>query len=265
MKKRVVVIGASGKMGRESVKAILADDELELVGAIASAKNEGKDIGQLIGEAACGVFVKSRLTDIVDKLEIDVILDLTNIDALRENAPIALSRKIPMVVGTTGLTALDKAHFKSLVTANEATFFYVPNFAIGAVLMMRFAKMAASYMPYVEVIERHHEMKLDAPSGTAIATLAKMAEARKGMKLSKLEEKELIDGARGGEYQGMRVHSLRMQGYNAHQEVIFGDVGQTLTISHDSIHRSSFMPGVLLALKKVPGLRGYVEDLDTIL
>lgn len=265
MKLNVVVIGATGNMGKESVKAILADETLELVGAVASVNHEGKDIGQLVGEAPCGVIVKSRLTDIIDKLKIDVILDLTHINALRENAPIALRRKIPMVVGTTGLTALDKVYFKSLANENEATFFYVPNFAIGAVLMMRFAKIAATYMPYVEVIERHHEKKKDAPSGTAIATLAKMAEARKGMALEPIEEKELIEGARGGEYQGMRVHSLRMQGYNAHQEVIFGDIGQTLTISHDSIHRASFMPGVLLALKRVGSLEGYVEDLETIL
>lgn len=265
MKKRVVIIGATGKMGLESVKAILADDSFELVGAVASVKNEGKDIGSLVGLGPYGIIVKSRLTDLLDKVQIDVVLDLTNIDALRENARLVLSRQIPMVVGTTGLTALDKAYFKSLANEFEATFFYVPNFAIGAVLMMRFAKMAAAYMPYVEVIERHHELKKDAPSGTAIATLAKMAEVRKEALLTEFEMHELISGARGGEYQGMRVHSLRMQGYNAHQEVIFGDVGQTLTIAHDSIHRSSFMPGVILALKEVSSLKGYVEDLDTIL
>lgn len=265
MKKNVVLIGATGKMGLEASKMILESDQFNLVGAVSASKHIGEDIGLLARNVSSEQLISNDLGQILAQNQVDVVLDLTQIEALRKNAELILSKGIPMVVGTTGLKAEDKTNFKNLAQNNETCFFYVPNFAIGAVLMMKFAEMAARYMPYVEVIERHHEMKKDAPSGTALTTLERMAKVRVAHNLAREDEVELLSGARGGEYQGMRVHSLRMKGYNAHQEVIFGDVGQTLTIAHDSIHRSSFMSGIALALDKVDTLSGYVEGLDEIL
>ena len=143
--------------------------------------------------------------------------------------------------------------------------FHAANYAIGAVLMMKFAAEAAKYMPNVEVIELYHDKKLDAPSGTAVTTLAKIAENRTAFKQGMADEYEKIEGARGGEYEGMRVHSVRLPGFVASQEVIFGGLGQTLTIRHDSLSRESFMPGIALAAKKVRGWKGLVEDLENIL
>ena len=141
-----------------------------------------------------------------------------------------------------------------------------PNFSIGAILMMRYAAEAIKYLPKAEIIELHHDQKLDAPSGTAILTAKKMAEARGGyLKQGAEGEKELLIGARGAEYEGIHIHSVRLQGYVAHQEVIFGGLGETLTIRHDSISRESFMPGVVLACEKIVSQRGLVYGLDKLL
>ena len=143
--------------------------------------------------------------------------------------------------------------------------FIAPNFAIGAVLLMVLSRQAAKYMPEVEIIELHHDKKLDAPSGTAIQTAAMIAEVRKEHQQGNPEEFEKLPGARGANYEGMHIHSVRLPGYVAHQEVIFGGLGQTLTIRHDSMNRESFMPGVVLAAKKVRGLKGLTVGLDKLL
>ena len=177
----------------------------------------------------------------------------------------ALKHGTSPVVGTTGLSDEQKAEIAKASEENNTPAFIAPNFAIGAVLLMVMSRQAAKYMPDVEIIELHHDKKLDAPSGTAIQTAAMIAEVRKAHKQGNPDEFEKLKGARGADYEGMHIHSVRLPGYVAHQEVIFGGLGQTLTIRHDSMNRESFMPGVVLAAKKVRSLKGLTVGLDKLL
>ena len=261
---RVGVMGACGRMGREICRTVVDDPELELVAAF-DRKYQGMEIGALIGRDVKGVLVETDLTKLLDTVQPDVMIDFTVADAMRVNVPQVLKKGIAVVTGTTGLSAEERSEMGKLAEANNTSMYHAANYAIGAVLMMKFAAEAAKYMPHVEVIELHHDKKLDAPSGTAVTTLAKIAENRTAFKQGMADEYEKIEGARGGEYEGMRVHSVRLPGFVASQEVIFGGLGQTLTIRHDSLSRESFMPGIALAAKKVQGWKGLVEDLENIL
>ncbi len=261
---RVGVMGACGRMGREICRTVVDDPELELVAAF-DREYQGMEIGALIGRDVKDVLVETDLTKLLDTVQPDVMIDFTVADAMRVNVPQVLKKGIAVVTGTTGLSAEERSEMGKLAEANNTSMFHAANYAIGAVLMMKFAAEAAKYMPHVEVIELHHDKKLDAPSGTAVTTLAKIAENRNAFKQGMADEYEKIEGARGGEYEGMRVHSVRLPGFVASQEVIFGGLGQTLTIRHDSLSRESFMPGIALAAKKVQGWKGLVEDLENIL
>ena len=261
---RVGVMGACGRMGREICRTVVDDPELELVAAF-DREYQGMEIGALIGRDVKDVLVETDLTKLLDTVQPDVMIDFTVADAMRVNVPQVLKKGIAVVTGTTGLSAEERSEMGKLAEANNTSMFHAANYAIGAVLMMKFAAEAAKYMPHVEVIELHHDKKLDAPSGTAVTTLAKIAENRTAFKQGMADEYEKIEGARGGEYEGMRVHSVRLPGFVASQEVIFGGLGQTLTIRHDSLSRESFMPGIALAAKKVQGWKGLVEDLENIL
>ncbi len=261
---RVGVMGACGRMGREICRTVVDDSELELVAAF-DREYQGMEIGALIGRDVKGVLVETDLERLLANTAVDVMIDFTVADAMRVNVPQVLKQGIAVVTGTTGLSAEERAEMGKLAEANNTSMFHAANYAIGAVLMMKFAAEAAKYMPHVEVIELHHDKKLDAPSGTAVTTLAKIAENRTAFKQGMADEYEKIEGARGGEYEGMRVHSVRLPGFVASQEVIFGGLGQTLTIRHDSLSRESFMPGIALAAKKVRGWKGLVEDLENIL
>ena len=259
----VFVNGACGRMGQAVLKAVQEDAELKLVGA-ADLKG-GADAGELVGLPKVGVTVETDLKAALERLHPDVMVDFTRPDVVFENVKTALAAHVSPVVGTTGLTDAQKADIAKLAEANDTPAFIAPNFAIGAVLMMVMCKQAAKYMPDVEIIELHHDKKLDAPSGTAVQTAAMIAEVRKAHMQGHPDEKEKLAGARGADYEGMRIHSVRLPGYVAHQEVIFGGLGQTLTIRHDSMNRESFMPGVVLAAKKVRGLRGLTVGLDKLL
>ena len=261
---RVGVMGAGGRMGREICRSVVAEEGLELVAAF-DRSYQGMEIGALIGIPVEGVLVETDLDKLLDTVQIDVMIDFTVADAMRVNVPKVLKKGIAVVTGTTGLSPEERAEMGKIAEANNTSMFHAANFAIGAVLMMKFAAEAAKYMPYAEVIELHHDKKLDAPSGTAVTTLAKIAENRAPMRQGMEDEYEKIPGARGGEYEGMRVHSVRLPGFVASQEVIFGGLGQTLTIRHDSISRESFMPGIMLAAKKVQGWKGLLEDLENIM
>ena len=259
----VFVNGACGRMGQAVLKAVQEDAELKLVGA-ADLKG-GADAGELVGLPKVGVTVETDLKAALERLHPDVMVDFTRPDVVFENVKTALAAHVSPVVGTTGLTDAQKADIAKLAEANDTPAFIAPNFAIGAVLMMVMCKQAAKYMPDVEIIELHHDKKLDAPSGTAVQTAAMIAEVRKAHMQGHPDEKEKLAGARGADYEGMRIHSVRLPGYVAHQEVIFGGLGQTLTIRHDSMNRESFMPGVVLAAKKVRGLKGLTVGLDKLL
>ena len=259
----VIVNGACGRMGQAVLKAVQEADGLELVGAV-DIKG-GADTGSLVGLPANGILVETDLEALLARKKPEVMVDFTRPDVVFGNVMTALAHKTSPVVGTTGLSDEQKAEIAKAAEANDTPAFIAPNFAIGAVLLMVMSRQAAKYMPDVEIIELHHDKKLDAPSGTAIQTAAMIAEVRKAHKQGNPDEFEKLEGARGADYEGIHIHSVRLPGYVAHQEVIFGGLGQTLTIRHDSMNRESFMPGVVLAAKKVRSLKGLTVGLDKLL
>ncbi len=262
---RVAVCGAAGRMGREVVRAIAEADGMTVVAAI-DRHETGRDAGELAGVGTLGVSVESGLEAALTRAAPTVMVDFTIPGQVMDNLAVAVALGVSPVIGTTGLSAeqfdaLDKAARLKHIGA-----FFAPNYAIGAVLIMQFAAQAAKYLPDVEIIEMHHEKKLDSPSGTALLTAQKIAEARSERPTPPLDNLvEKITGARGADYDGIAIHSLRLPGYVAHQEVIFGGMGQTLTLRHDSIDRRSFMPGVVLAVRRVRDWNGLVIGLEKLL
>ena len=261
---KVVVCGALGKMGREVVKAVSQTEGLELVGAV-DLNAAGQDAGEFAGVGKLDVTVAPELGAVLDETAADVIVDFTVPQSVMKNIRTALSRKVYPVVGTTGLTEADLREIDESALKNDVAVLIAPNFSVGAILLMQLAEQAVRFFPHVEIIELHHDQKLDAPSGTALHTAEKLAAIRGEMRQGHPDEEEKLAGARGGDYQGIRVHSVRLPGYVAHEEVIFGSLGQTLSIRHDSISRESFMPGVVLACKNIGKCKGLVHGLDKIL
>ena len=257
---RVGVFGALGRMGAEVCRAVLADPETQLVAAVDPQAN-----GEKIAVRGGSVTIGDEI-DVISQADTDVVVDFTHPDAVMDNVRWCIRHAVHVVVGTTGLSDANLDEMRALIAEedSETNVFVAPNFAIGAVLMMRFAAQAARYLPHAEIIELHHNNKADAPSGTALATVDAMLAARGPAPTDGVESVESIDGARGAAVEGIHVHSVRLPGLVAHQEVILGGNGQTLTIRHDSTDRSSFMPGVLLAVKHIhehPGLTIGLENL----
>jgi 4-hydroxy-tetrahydrodipicolinate reductase len=257
---RVGVSGAAGRMGITVCRAVEEDPELELVAAV-DPLHQGLDLRHVTGldlDLELGGDPESFAA-----AECDVVVDFSVADAARVTLPRLGELGIHSVVGTTGLTDDDLDALRTACTRSNCIL--APNFAIGAVLMMRFAEMAAPFFETAEIIELHHDQKLDAPSGTALLTLQRMAQASDQWAPDPTT-KHVIEGARGGKGPGeIPVHSVRLRGLVAHQEVLLGSTGQTLTVRHDSYDRSSFMPGVLLAVKAVPDRPGVTVGLDALL
>lgn len=264
MKIQVAVNGALGSMGREVVRAVHAEPGLELVAAV-DTNADGGDIGEIAGIGRVGIPVQKGLADTLQKIRPDVVVDFTSPYSVMQNIETALSLGVRPVVGTTGITEADLEKVEHWAEQYRTPVVIAPNFAIGAVLMMLFAAQAAKYMPEAEIIELHHERKVDAPSGTAIKTAEMIRKARGHSERRTADELEKVKGARGGEMDGIHIHSVRLPGFVAHQEVIFGGIGQTLTVRHDSINRTSFMPGVLLAVKEVMSRQGVTYGLEKLL
>lgn len=266
MKKiRVFVSGACGKMGQEVVKTILNEDDLVLVGA-ADTRHQGMDIGYVIGGPRIGVDVSGPLeASALRASEAQVVVDFTNPQSVLKNAKTAIANGVVPVIGTTGLDEAEIGEIRDLVQKEKIGAVLVSNFAIGAILMMRFAREAAKYFPHVDIIELHHDQKLDAPSGTALKTADWILEEREPMVQGHPNEYEKISGARGADVKGIHIHSVRLPGLIAHQEVIFGGLGQTLTIRHDAFSRETYMPGVMLAVRKAVGLTDLVIGLENFL
>lgn len=257
---RVCLVGAAGKMGREITRALAKEKDFVLVGAC-DIQEVGKDVGVLAGTAPFGVLIEEGLEEVLGKTSPQVVCDFTHADALRKNFPIFVKHRVAMVIGTTGLASHEIEAMRREVEKEGLGCVIAPNFALGAVLMMHFARIAAQFFPAAEVIEYHHPQKKDAPSGTALKTIESMCFGDRSL----VEGKELVTGARGGIYQGVRVHSVRLPGFVAHQEVIFGGEGEILTIRHDSLSRSSFMPGIIMALRRVCTEPRFYYGLESIL
>ncbi len=264
MEIRIIVAGASGKMGQETIRLLSRTPHFRLVGAT-SRKHAGKEVGNVVGTPSFGVHFKADLAEVIDQVEADVLVDFTTPELGKRHIRLALESGIRPVMGTTGFTEQEIAELSQLCKDKQLGAIIAPNFAIGAVLMMDFAKRAARYLPHVEIIESHHDQKLDAPSGTSMKTAELIANSRKEVRQGHPDEVELREGARGAYYDGFRIHSIRLPGMVAHQEVLFGGTGQLLTIRHDSYNRESFMPGVQLATEKVMELSGLVYGLENIL
>lgn len=262
----VAMAGAAGKMGREVMRGLLKAPDIELVGGI-DPFAVGQDCGDLAGMGPKDAPVVERLADLPRRPQ--VIVDFTHPSAVKDNCVRAISAGIRPVVGTTGMGQEDIADLRQLCEQRGIGGLVAPNFAIGAVLLMRFAAEAARHFANAEIIELHHNQKADAPSGTAIKTAELMQAAREQFGTDNAAEKETIAGARGAEFgdSGIHIHSLRLPGLVAHQEVVFGGLGQTLTIRHDSLSRESFVPGVLLGVRKVVELdgQGLVYGLEHLL
>ncbi|MEK8127368.1 4-hydroxy-tetrahydrodipicolinate reductase [Paenibacillus filicis] len=261
---RVAVAGASGRMGREVVKMVLADPELELVAAVARSTS-GIDAGRMVGVEACGVEVTQDLELALVESKADVLVDFTAPQSAASNTRLAIRHKVRPVMGTTGFTPQDIEELDKLCKENGIGGLIAPNFSIGAILMMKFAAQAAKYMPHVEIIEYHGDQKLDAPSGTSIKTAELISQVRGELRQGNPKEEETIEGARGGYYDGFRIHSVRLPGVFAQQEVVFGAFGQTLKIRHDSYDRAGYMPGVAVAVKKVMTYEGLVYGFEHIM
>ena len=258
---RVGVVGANGKMGKEVVNLVLNNKELELTLAV-----DKFGAGEIIGNT----IIQPELESAIKHTNADIVVDFTQPSTIFENIKIYQKYKIKSVIGTTGLTNEEIAEIEKISGENNTGIIIAPNFSIGAILMMQFSKMAAKYFSNAEIIEFHHNQKKDAPSGTSIKTAKMMMEANDNFKLGNCQETETIKGARGGNYSenskgNIQIHSVRMPGFVASQEVIFGSDGQTLKIHHDTINRSCYMQGVELAIKYLYKNNKFIYGLENIL
>lgn len=259
MTKKVLIAGFTGAMGQKAVKLVNSLDNFEIVGGLSPHVNhEPQEYGL---DSKVQIF--QQVSDIPDHFA-DIWIDFTTPNAVYENVKYAITHHISPVVGTTGLTDQQESELIELSKKEKVGGLIAPNFGMSAVLLMKFAKEAAKYFPDVEIIEMHHADKKDAPSGTALATAKMIAENRPEHQSSP-DEVETLKNVRGGDYQGIKIHSVRLPGYVAHEQVLFGGEGEALTIRQDSFDRQSFMTGVKVALEKIDTLNELVVGLENIL
>ena len=270
----VIINGAAGKMGREVIKAVAQASDLILMGAIdTTPEHQGKDAGELAGlSEPLEVPITNQLEPMLGyvagerQMQPGVLVDFTHPDAVYNNIRSAIAYGIRPVVGTTGLSPAQLEELADFAEKASTGCLIIPNFSIGMVLLQEAAVRASQYFDHVEIIELHHNQKADAPSGTAIQTAQLLGELGKTFNTAMVEETEKIAGARGSlADEGIRIHSIRLPGLIAHQEVIFGAAGQIYTLRHDTSDRACYMPGVILAIRKVNQLKSLVYGLEKIL
>jgi len=257
---RVVVQGASGKMGQEVISALCQEPETQLVGAI-ELQPGGDELP--LPDGSGSVPFSADLEYIITSCHPDVLVDFTTARATMPVVRTATKHGVNLVIGTTGLTKDNIDEISRLVTASNVGAIVAPNFALGAVIMIHLARIAARYFDYAEITELHHHLKIDAPSGTALSTARAMVNA-KGKPFQSPDTGKTF-ASRGEQIDGISIHSVRLPGLVAHQEVLLGGAGQTLSIRHDTINRQCYMPGVILAIKKIVNHKGLIYGLDTLL
>jgi len=257
---RVVVYGAAGRVGQEVVKAGCEDPDVALVGAV-DVKVSGNSL--VLPDGSGSVPFTSDYAAVLDSCRPDVVVDFTVARASMPGARISAPKGVHTVIGATGFSAEDLEELRKLAADNNVGIFVAPNFALGAVLMIHLAKIAGKYFDHAEIIELHHDRKIDSPSGTALTTAREMRAAR---------GKPFLPPAAGGpapsrglDTEGIEIHSVRLPGLMAHQEVLFGGAGQTLSIRHDTINRECYMPGVLMAVKEMAKRKGFIYGLDKLM
>jgi 4-hydroxy-tetrahydrodipicolinate reductase len=256
---RVAVHGALGKMGQTLTSALCREPEIQLVGATDIKATQDH---LTLPDGSARIPLSKELETILKSCKPEVVVDFSNAKAVMPLVLLTTEHGVNLVIGTTGITAEDIKEIDRLAKAKGVGIVIAPNFALGAVLMMHLAKIAGKYLDFAEIIELHHEGKLDAPSGTALATAKAMAKAR-GKPFSTSADKK--SESRGKQVEGISIHSVRLPGLLAHQEVLLGGAGQTLSIRHDTSGRECYMPGVMLAIKEVVKKKGLIYGLDSLL
>jgi 4-hydroxy-tetrahydrodipicolinate reductase len=256
---RVAVHGALGKMGQTLVAALCREADMQIVGATDIKATEDH---LTLPDGSGRIPLSKELESILDSCQPQVVVDFSTASAVMPLVRLTTEHGVNLVIGTTGLSADDTKEIDRLAKAKGVGIVMAPNFALGAVLMMHLAKIAGKYLDFAEIIELHHERKLDAPSGTALATARAMAQARGKPFATPAGEKT---GSRGKEVEGISIHSVRLPGLLAHQEVILGGAGQTLSIRHDTSGRECYMPGVMLAIREVVQRKGLTYGLESLL
>lgn len=258
---RVVVHGALGKMGQTVLGALAAQPGMSPVGAVDVAAQ-----GDLINiPDGSSVPLSSDLSSLLDQTDAQVVVDFTNATGAMSAIRAAMTSGVCIVSGSTGLSSSDLQEAKMLSQRSSVGIISAPNFALGAALLIHLSKIAARFFDYVDITESHHEMKIDAPSGTALSIAEALSEGKSHAFTQNATEKALLDGTRGGSFEGINIHSVRLPGRVARHEVVFGARGQTLTLLHDSVDRGSFMPGVMLAVDHVMKINHLIVGLDTVL
>lgn len=256
---RVIVHGAAGKVGQEVVKAVCGENDMQMVGAV--DMKAAKD-SLLLPDGSISVPFSTDLGDILARCQPDVMVDFSIAKATMPAVRLATEKGVNLVIGTTGFSPDEVREIEDLAAEHKIGAVMAPNFALGAILMMHLAKIAAKYLDYAEIIELHHHLKADAPSGTAQMTARAMAETR-GKPF--LQPPGKAATSRGESVEGVTLHSVRLPGLMAHQEVILGASGQTLSIRHDTINRECYTPGVMLAIREVVRRKGLIYGLDALL
>ena len=262
---KVAIAGARGRMGTTAIQAITEAPDMEVVAAL-DYKFEGQYIkdGAIVPDGG-GIPIYTSLAHLADFDKPDVLLDVTDPDAVFQNATEAISFGIRPVIGTSGLTAEEIDTLTDMAQKAQIGGIIAPNFSIGAVLMMKFSVMAARYLGDIEILEMHHDRKLDAPSGTAVKTADMIKDVRTPHIQGHPEEQEHQPGARGADVDGMKIHSIRLPGLLAHQQVLLGGEGELLSIRHDSFDRKSFMPGIIMAIRHVMEGEDFIYGLENII
>jgi 4-hydroxy-tetrahydrodipicolinate reductase len=259
---RVVINGAFGRIGREVTKAVVCEPGLKAVGAVE------KEVTQQylpLPEATELIPLSSDLDSLLKRCDADVVVDFTNAEVSMTATRIAIQQKVNMVIGTSGLSEDNLAEIQNLCQTYKVGAVVAPNFSLGAAVLMHLAKFAAKFFNYAEIIEMHHEKKIDAPSGTAIATARAMLQARGKPFIYHKATCEVLSNTRGGETGGIAIHSLRLPGFMAGQEVVFSGAGETLSLHHNTISRECYLPGIILAIKEVTRRKGLIYGLDALL
>jgi 4-hydroxy-tetrahydrodipicolinate reductase len=256
---RVVVNGATGKMGMETVAAIAREDGLKLVGATCR-RERGNSLALPSGRE---VPLSTNLEDLLTQTHPDVMVDFTNANACMEAVLVAAAHSTNMVLGSSGLTEEHLRQLDALAHDNNLGIIVAPNFALGAVVLKKLVEQAAPYFDYVDIVESHHEAKIDAPSGFALAMARGIGNQKQFTR--NITEKENLPNTRGGEYHGVTIHSIRMPGRSAHHEVIMGAAGQTISLRHDTLGRDCYMPGVIRCIREVVKKPGLTVGLENIL
>ena len=258
MKLKIVIQGITGRMGRHVFDTIKGIEDMCLIGGIS---RNPKSAQFLIENKQLPMY--SSLTQLLSKQKADVLIDFSNADVLIETLPLAVKNGLHVVSGTTGIAQKTLKKFHQLALDNDKGIVIAPNFALGAIVLQKLAGIAGKFFNYVDVVETHHEEKKDSPSGTALSIAQSIAD--NGQFTSVDSEKETLKGTRGGVFKGINIHSVRLPGSSAHHQVVFGALGQTLTIKHDTISRECYMPGVVLAVKHVVLNTGLTFGLEKVL